>query len=256
MNIKSIYHRNFYKKIYNQFGFSFIELSVILSVASLLSWAIFSGYETVAAQQEREMGQATGQQLQSILRAFAMRHGRLPCPDITGNGYESITNEKCTDNNQLGWFPYISLEQELPPPILQARYGVFRDASADADLAVIKERTGDNIGDTNYMNATDLIVGLNNAASLPFSPDRIYLTGDSAAWGNIDCTNNRISNVAYWLVIPLKDKNNDGDRLDPPHTMTSLCAVGSAAPLRLLSDDVTISESPAQLAGWLRKSMP
>lgn len=59
---------------------TFVEVSVALVVAGLMSWAAFSGYETVSAQQEIERGRAEAQQLQSVVRAFALRHGRLPLP--------------------------------------------------------------------------------------------------------------------------------------------------------------------------------
>jgi hypothetical protein len=38
--------------------------------------------------------------------------------------------------------------------------------------------------------------------------------------------------------------------------LNSVCAAGPSAPLRWNSDDVVVAESPAQLAGWLRQSMP
>ena len=149
---------------------------------------------------------------------------------------------------------------ELPTDRLRARYSVFRAANAtaalDADLAVTLERTGDTAGDITYLDVTDLIVALNNASALPFSSARTYLTGDGGAAGAIDCAGNRVMAAAYWVIVPLQDKNGDTDRLDPPHTMGSLCAASPSAPVRWDSDDVVVAESPAQLAGWLRQSMP
>jgi hypothetical protein len=137
---------------------------------------------------------------------------------------------------------------------------VFRAANAtlaqDADLAVAQERTGDAPGDANYLDANDLIVALNNAAALSFSASRTYLTGDAGAAGAIDCAGNQVMAAAYWLVVQLQDKSGDGDRLDPPHALNSVCAASPSAPLRWNSDDVVVAESPAQLAGWLRQSMP
>lgn len=245
-----------------QAGFSLIELSVALVVAGLLSWASFSAYETVSAQQQLERGRAQAQQLQSILRAFALRYGRLPCPDVgaVANGYESLTAGECSTGNQLGWFPYVSLGLEIPTLEHRARYAVFRAANADplldADLAVSKERNGDSVSDANYLDVTDLIAALVNAAALPLSTGRAYLTGDGGAAGAIDCASNAVMPAAYWVVVPLQDRDNDGSRLDPPHTSSSLCAASPSAPLRFASDDVVVAESPAQLAGWLRVSLP
>jgi len=149
---------------------TFVEVSVALVVAGLMSWAAFSGYETVSAQQEIERGRAEAQQLQSVVRAFALRHGRLPCPAANTDGYESLTAGVCTTGNQVGWFPYVSVGLELPTDRLRARYSVLRAAHAtaaqDADLAVARERTGDAAGDATFLDVTDLIAALNNAATL------------------------------------------------------------------------------------------
>ena len=106
------------------------------------------------------------------------------------------------------------------------------------------------------MDASDLIAALNNAATLPFAATRTYLTGNAAAAGAIDCAANRVMAAAYWVVIPLQDKDGDGNRLDAPHTAETLCAASPFTPLRMASDDVVEAESPVQLAGWLRKSLP
>ena len=118
------------------------------------------------------------------------------------------------------------------------------------------ERTGDAADDENFLAVTDLIAGLNHAAALPLATDQPHLTGDAGAAGPIDCAANRVMSVAYWVVVSLKDADNDGIRLDAPHTLSGLCAASPAAAPRFGSDDVVVAESPAQLAGWLRKSLP
>ena len=248
-----------------QTGFSLLEISVALVVAGLLSWAAFSGYETVVSQQEIERGRAEAQQLQSIVRAFALRHGRLPCPDsaAVATGYEALTapdSGVCTAGVQLGWFPYVSVGLQVPEEALRARYAVFRastaSAAVDADLTAARERTGDAEGEANFTDVTDLIVALNNAAALAVATNRAYVTGDDGAAGAINCAGNAVMSVAYWVVVPLKDADNDGNRLDAPHTSAGLCAASPTAPLRFGTDDVVAAESPTQLAGWLRKSLP
>lgn len=245
-----------------QRGFSMVEMAVALVVAGLLSWASFTAYDTVTAQQELERGRAEGIKLQSILRAFALRHGRLPCPDsgATATGYESLSSGVCAPAAQVGWFPYVSVGLELPDPQFRARYAVFRasdaDFSKDADLAVAKERTRDAAGDPGYLDVTDLIAALVNASALSLSTGRAYLTGDGGAAGAVNCAANAVMSAAYWVIVPLQDKDNDGSRLDPPHTSSGLCAANPGAPVRSTYDDVVVAESPAQLAGWLRKSLP
>jgi prepilin-type N-terminal cleavage/methylation domain-containing protein len=247
---------------HGQQGFTFVEMAVVLVVVGLLSWASFSAYETVNKQQDRSQAQAMAREMQSQLRTFSMRHGRLPCPDnsLLGTGYEGLVGGVCGAGNQLGWFPYISMGMVLPTETLRARYAVFRAANAvaasDADLAVAMERTGDPISHINHRDVTDLMTALNNASGLALDTTRAFLTGDSAAAGAIDCSSNPVMNVAYWLVVPLEDRSGDNNRLDPPHANASVCAHSPSAPIRADSDDVVFSESPAQLAGWFRKSLP
>lgn len=248
--------------LYGQRGFTFVEMAVVLVVVGLLSWASFSAYETVSDQRSRSQAQTMAQEMQSQLRTFSMRHGRLPCPDsgASGTGYEGLVGSVCSSGNQLGWFPYVSLGMVLPTEAFRARYAVFRainaTAAEDADLAAVKERTGDSIDHVNYQDVTDLIKALNNASGLALDSSRTFLTGDEAAGGSINCSTNPVMNVAYWLVVPLEDRSGNGSRLDPPQAISSLCASSPSAPIRADSDDVVFSESPAQLAGWLRKSLP
>ncbi len=240
-----------------QQGMSMLEVTVVLVVASLLSWAAFGAYGTFERDRERAMAQALAQQMQTGLRAFAMRHGRLPCPDTGGTGHEA-GGGACT---QLGGFPYVSVGLDLPPALQRARYAVFRlanaTASQDADLAVAIERTGDAPGDIHHLDVTDLIAGLNNAAAQSASAAHPYLTGDDGPAGAIGCAVNRVMVVAYWMVLPLGDSDGDGQPLDAPHIdPAALCATSPSAPLRADSDDIVLAESPAQLAGWLRRTLP
>lgn len=248
------------KPCHAQSGFSLLEMSIAAVVAGLLSWAAFSGYETLSEQQEIERGRAQAEQLQSMVRAFALRHGRLPCPATNADGYESLAADTCPAGLQLGWFPYVSLGLDVPVQALRARYSVFRAEHAqpmqDADLAVVKERSGDGPGDATHQDASDLIVALNNAVVLGLSTSRTHVTGDAGAAGAIDCTSNPVMSAAYWVVVPLKDRDGDGERFDAPHAASSLCAASPSAPLRRASDDVVVAESPGQLAGWLRMRLP
>lgn len=242
---------------FSQHGLSMLEMTLVLLAASLLSWAAMAAYATVERDRERAQGLAQAQQMQVALRAFAMRHGRLPCPDTGGSGYEAAG---CPTGALVGGYPYASVGLDVPPLGLRARYAVFRQASAtpgqDADLTVTLERTGDAPGDLHHRDVTDLIVGLNNAAALPVSTSLPHLTGDGGPAGAVDCAVNRVMAVAYWMVLPQRDGNDDGAALDPPNAPSELCVASPSAPMRADFDDIVRAESPAQLAGWLRRSMP
>lgn len=245
-----------------QHGFTFVEMAVVLVVGGLLSWAAFSAYDTVLDAKDRRQAQDMARQMQSQLRAFAMRHGRLPCPDasVAGMGQESLAGGVCGTGNLIGWFPYVSVGADLPVAEYRARYAVYRapnaSAAADADLALNLERSGDAPGHVNHRDVSDLIVALNNVAGLALATDKPYLTGDGGVAGAVDCATNRQMSVAYWLVVPLKDRSGDGERLDPPQTSAGPCVFSPGTPVSATNDDVVLSESPTQLAGWLRKSLP
>ena len=257
-----IFHRHLsFLQRSKQRGFTFVEMAVVLTIASLLSWASFNAYETLRDDQDRSQARVLASELQAHLRAFSMRYGRLPCPDFSasGTGLEN-SPAPCTGSGEIGWFPYISLGLVVPEEAWRARYGVFRVADADpqkdADLAVAKERTNDPVSDVRYQDVSDLIVALNNAAGMSLSTSHPYLTGDGGAAGPVNCAGNGVLNVAYWLVIPLKDRSGDGARLDPPQTLNGRCVQSPTAAPTPDNDDVVLSESPVQLAGWLRRSLP
>lgn len=253
--------RRFSPSWQRQRAFTLLEMAVVVTVASILSWASFTAYETLRDDQDRNHAQTLTRELQAHLRAFSMRHARLPCPDfsLSAIGLEDASTP-CAGTDEIGWFPYISLGLVMPEEAWRARYGVFRaadsDVEKDADLAVAKERTNDSVSDVHHLDVSDLIVALNNAAVMPVSASHPYLTGDGGAAGAVDCTTNSVLNVAYWLVIPLKDRSGDGARLDPPQTFNGPCVQSPAAPVTAESDDVVLSESPVQLAGWLRQHLP
>lgn len=245
-----------------QSGFTLLELSLALVVVALISWSAFSGYDTYRDAQERRQAQDNARHLQGQLRAFALRNGRLPCPDTsaTGTGYENLATGACAAGTQVGWFPYVSVGLALPTDPYRARYAVYRlpnaTAANDADLAVATERNGDVPGQSTYQSVGDLIVALNTAAGQMASTAHPYVTGDGGAAGAINCTTNVAQLTAYWLLIPLQDRDGDTSRLDAPNTLNGLCASGPASPVSAANDDIVIAESPLLLAGWLRQNLP
>lgn len=249
-----------------QRGISLIEGSVVLALAALLSWASFGSYTSLNDQRSRQQAQAWSQEMQAHLRSFAVRHRRLPCPDPSplGSGHEGLPagTGACPAGLQTGWFPYVSVGLPLPVDGLKARYAVFRaphsEPARDADLTVAQERTNDPVSDPQHQNLSDLIVALNNvpAAGAAVSTAHPYLTGDGGPAGAIECAANPVMAVAYWMVVPLQDRDGSGERLDAPHGGGTLCAQGPASGVRQDNDDVVLAESAAQLAGWLRKHAP
>jgi prepilin-type N-terminal cleavage/methylation domain-containing protein len=245
-----------------QRGFTFLELALALLVVGLVSWSAFSAYDVFQDAQDRRAAQDNARHLQGQLRAFALRHGRLPCPDTSaaGTGYENLAAGACAAGSQVGWFPYVSAGLAVPTDEHRARYAVYRlanaTASLDADLAVARDRNGDPPGQRPHQDLGHLIVALNTAAGHAPGSTRSYVTGDGGMAGAIDCAANLSQLAAYWLVIPLQDRDGDADRLDAPNTLAGPCAGGPSAPVSAANDDVVLAESPALLAGWLRQNLP
>jgi len=226
-----------------QKGFTFVEMAVVLVVGGLLSWAAFSAYDTVLDAKDRRQAQDMARQAQSQLRAFAVRHGRLPCPDasVAGTGQESLAGGVCGTGNLIGWFPYVSVGADLPVAEYRARYAVYRapnaSAAADADLALNLERSGDAPGHVNHRDVSDLIVALNNVAGLALATDKPYLTGDGGVAGAVDCATNRQMSVAYWLA------SGWTRRRPAPARVCSARALPSVPP-------TTTSSSPSRPRSW------
>ena len=242
-------------------GFSLIELAIVLAALALVSWSVSSAYDNTGPLRDRAIAAQTGEALREQVRAFALRNARLPCPDIAGLGAEDAdANGVCTNANASGWFPYQAVGLDLPAPKMRASYAVHRAPAADADLAVRTERTGDAPSSPSYRDVRDLIVGLRNAAGQPSAAGDVRVTGDAQASGDIDCQNNIRSMPAFFLVLPLSDRDGDGNRFDSVHSVPApvlpLCAYAPGTPLTATYDDVVIAESTASLAGWLGARIP
>lgn len=230
-------------------GFTLIELAVALGIMGLLAWSLGSGYLNLDEMQARQNGERTAERVRQAVRGFALANARLPRPDINGDGREAAD----ADNMRAtGWVPYETLGMSVPRRELAARYGVYRnpDHENDADLAVAVDRGGRDGADE-----ADLVRGLMRGADAPLSPDRIYITGDAGRSGPIDCTDNRLRHVAYFVVVPLSDRNGDGSRFDPPHldpSQSGNCVYAPSTSASTGRDDIVIVDEFTALAGWLR----
>lgn len=243
-------------------GWSVIEMTVVLAVIGLLAWSGLSTLETGMAERDRAQAQQLGEAWRDRLRAYALNNRRLPCPDLTGQGWEGDAAGAC-GTALTGWLPYRTLGLDLPADGLRAAYAVFRvpnatDPLQDADLAVRRERTGDLAGTLAYQDVFDLVRALNNAVGLAAAAPagvlvaQPHLTGDGARGGAADCATRPRDNVAFRLVVPLKDRNGNGSRFDGTHTRDALCTQAPGAPMRFDMDDVVVAEGFASLAGWLQ----
>lgn len=201
-------------------GFSLMEMAIVLLVIGLLS-ALGMAIYRPAAEMQREASAAIFQQrVEQTLLNFTLTNHRLPCPDTTGDGYENCGTAK------IGAVPYATIGLTLnglaagcvntPQNML---YGVYRSSNTvpahDADLTVLKERTGDAVGTTPYQDTNDFRRALINAAAAAVSRTQVYVTGDGRTTGKEDCRTNVVANAAFWLVSPgAGDMDGNGNPFD------------------------------------------
>ena len=252
-----------------QRGFTLVELALVLLVLGIATWAVAGSYANIGVMTERDLARAHGQTMQNALRSFALTNGRLPCPDSvaigTGNsGWETVNAAGvcAVATTETGMLPYKSLGLDLPDSRLRAAYGVYRNATANADLTSLVERTDIPPLATSLLDAKDLIVALNFAGVSAATPSaaHLYLTGDGQALGSVDCTANIRSNQAFVLIIPLRNRDGVDNEFEGIHsafaTGASVCASAPGTPFGLLTDDVIVAESFTTLSGWLAARSP
>ncbi|MFN3376809.1 MAG: type II secretion system protein [Burkholderiaceae bacterium] len=245
-----------------QRGWSVLELAMVLAIVGLLAWSGLTVLESGQARQDRDRALQQAEAWRDRLRTFALNNRRLPCPDLTGQGWEGDAAGSC-GAAVTGWLPYRALGLDLPAEELRAAYAVFRLANVtspdqDADLAVQRERTGDAPGSLAYQDVWDLVRGLNNATALAAAQaggvitTQPYLTGNGGQAGAIDCAGLPRDNFAFRLLVPLKDRDGDASRFDGVHTLQGLCSEAPGAAMRHTQDDVVLAEGFGALAGWLQ----
>lgn len=245
-----------------QRGWSVLEMATVLAVVGLLAWGGLTVLESGQARQDRDQALQQAEAWRDRLRTFALNNRRLPCPDLTGQGWEGDAAGSC-GAAVTGWLPYRALGVDLPAEGLRAAYAVFRAPNTavseqDADLAVQRERTGDAQGSIAYQDVFDLVRGLNNATALAAAqPSGVltsqpYLTGNGGQAGPIDCAGQPRDNFAFRLLLPLKDRDGDGSRFDGGHALQRLCSEAPDAAMLNDQDDVVLAEGFLALAGWLQ----
>lgn len=128
-------------------GFSVLELSIALTVFALLASMAIG---VVGAAQDLKRAESRRLQLEQARAAiyqFARVNFRLPCPDLTGSGFEGDASGKCVMPGNFGGLPFRTLGME-PGPVANGsartpssagvteviRFGVFR-APLAADLS-------------------------------------------------------------------------------------------------------------------------
>ena len=196
-------------------GFTLVEVAVALAILAVIATTAAATYHSFFnASRTRMASDASLISMSAAVIAFAKSHNRLPCPDFSGTGNEGLVAGVCppiSANNQVGWFPYVSVGLSEPAPMVRAVYGVYRTATVD--LANAQEHGGDPIGAPTYADGADLLQALRIASTQAASGADIYLTGDGVTSAE-NCAGNVRSNPAYVILAPGEDMDGDGSALD------------------------------------------
>jgi len=198
-------------------GFSLIETSVALVVIGVITVASLQAFNSANYYKNQTLANNWLTQSKDSVIQFAKTNYRLPCPDIDADGFENCSGTQVTGSlpvHTLG-LPVSSQVSDLIAGHQNVIYGVFRDSANNADLTTLAERTGDALGDAAYQSVDDFKVALVTASALATSSNQPYITGDAENTGAEDCTNNVVTNGAFWLASSSgQDANGDGNPFD------------------------------------------
>ncbi len=184
-------------------GFTLLELAALLALLAGLVFALLYKTTDVSVQRATQDSTSVLASADAQLRQFAAWHGRLPCPDSNGDGIEDCGSVK-------GSLPYRTLGQATigytagEQGARALRYGVYRNAEQNADLAVAAERFKPTNADAtaydlNNRNSLDFCSALQNASAATFSDTRLFASDPQGAR----------TAMAYMLASP-GDADADG----------------------------------------------
>ncbi|MFZ3120800.1 MAG: hypothetical protein WA159_21050 [Variovorax sp.] len=177
-----------HRRAFRQAGALQMEVLLALLVMGVLTAAALSVWQGAEQGSRQLSDNATLEELKGGLLAFALRRGRLPCPDADGDGFEGGAGGACPAGLQVGSLPFLSLG--LQRPVLSEgallRYGVFRgtggrDLVAPGRPAIITDDPAID-GRRLLLNAA-----LGAAAANP-STDQPFIARRSATDAVNDCT--------------------------------------------------------------------
>jgi hypothetical protein len=245
-----------------------LELGIVLAVMGVLL-VIAMHFHNSDKDRLTQNADDFQHQIIASIYSFAERNYRLPCADTDGDGYEGVGSPgSCTttDSNYIvGGVPFKTLGLTIPTVLgngYEKRfiYGVYRNATIDADLARLVERTGDAPGDSGYLRLDDFKKALRNAGSdlTPTDAAKIYVTGDGVRTGAINCASNRLMHVAFFVVDGgAHDADANGSLFDGANGPLawpgggSTCVSGPNTPVTALYDDTVMAIGFSELLGYL-----
>lgn len=96
-------------------GFTLVEVAVVVLVITLLLGSLLVPLAAQVDERKTSDTQKALDEAREALIGFAMTNGRLPCPDINGDGLEDVrtgadaASDGCAGGVYLGWLPWATL---------------------------------------------------------------------------------------------------------------------------------------------------
>ncbi|MCF6301387.1 MAG: prepilin-type N-terminal cleavage/methylation domain-containing protein [Proteobacteria bacterium] len=219
-------------------GFTLIELAIVLVIIGIIVSTVQIFYRDSINVSKFIKIEAQVESINQALISFAIKNKRLPCADTNNDGYEGNLTVTCGTGtaNQTGAVPYKTLgmnQMANTQTQLEKRniiYGVYRNQNAvlldDADLVILKERTGDVALESQYyQNNFDFIKALSNAENNTTTSSFIYTTGVGI---DENCATVTSDNHAYILVSAgIEDTDNNGNVFDGVNDNLNLDGMGT-----------------------------
>lgn len=229
----------------SQRGYSLIEVSVVVGVLGVLTFAVTSGLENIQRFAEQRVAIANAESARNAVRAFALSNKRLPCP--AGSGAYREAPPPCTQGS--GWFPYETLGMAPPPERRRMKYGVY--ISSVANLTAPARAASDGLDPE---RSGGLMVALAAAAAAPAQTSIAYYVQSTSQGSSVSCTGATSVNPAFVVIAPATDLAGNNTYFEAPHGAfgsSSNCVASPAHRADAGMDDVVVAESTAELLGWI-----
>lgn len=231
-----------------QRGYSLIEVSVVVGVLGVLTFAVTSGMENMQKFREHRIASADAESARNAIRAFVLSNKRLPCPAAS----DSYREADFPCSRDAGWLPYESLGLQPPPQRTRMKYGIY--LSAAANLAAPTPQASDGLDPE---RTGGLLVALSAAARANGSTSSPHysVAGDQAT--TIGCPGGAVVNPAFVIIAPASDLAGNSNYFESPHDRFgsgSKCVTSPAHRVNAGMDDIVVAESANSLLGWFSNS--
>jgi hypothetical protein len=114
-----------------QKGMALLEVGLFIVITAVLAGGYLVNMRAVAPNGSK-LGAIVLTNVEQAVKTFVLKQGRLPCPDLTGSGWEGDNQGKCPVGRVVGDIPFASLGlNHVPVSGVHMRLGIWRSNEAD-----------------------------------------------------------------------------------------------------------------------------